>query len=1013
MAAAYAATNTLMDPGTMGVGGRLNDDAAPARHLTISGPVEVDRPQSSSSSLSSQQPSPRTPLPPPNPPFVFPPRSPSAASVAFWGANGQRPRSAIESSQRQLDFSCGPDGPGGWGARARRSPALPDFSFNPGATLSPDSASDSRQPRSPGLPDFTFNPSGRHGSESALHNRPVSPLSPLPPPARGSHRRGGSEFVGGHIRNGNSITVTNTSPTRPESLQVSPSPTLTPVDPSPQRRGRHAHRRSAAISSHDLSMILKPSNTPNPSAGNSAPTTPADAKDKYPPLAEAPVIEPQAPEPSVPSESKPEEKPSHNDEDDAQPPSDPSGPVDVTDKPISRARVGFSDTLEYIPRPLSLISMDTTSTMAGRTGHSVTSSISSIISLATSTATSDRDVASPRATQAGKQGDPISDYRPSTAGAVLERTPSLHAIILDEVSSPRRRNSIPLLNALPPTAPTSASEPSPIKTPKRWSFFGLESLALPGSPAKPRPHSAGSAEMATKTFRAVAPCPEATPIEGAIEPCDAPPKKRSSKKKEKREKKEKKVKLWAGAILTRKPKPSKSRSGRRRSLTPPIPPRMDLDLGVHPGEYYVNYSPDPATAPMVMITAPPADADLPSPRAMSDDETSYPMIDLDAALGPFNTPSTRDPAWDAAQRTGATPKRRLHSAAGLRGFSGPGMHYHRRTESAPEMPPFEGGRAGIHRFGSSSTMADVFEEDEEEDDDDEAGSSSTSEESAPDSDSRSVSDDAATPTQEVDLGPKTSRDSFPSPAALTALDRKGSGASLEVPPPVSRARTNTSSSSLHEEIIFQEAPFQKAVDQGRIYETYVDSDSAAPSPRRILTRDSSLADVQTMNLPAPVLTPLSPFSGSHSSPFPSPRSPMSFDQHRVSTAPSSVADENNFQSLLMGEPGPEVVRISVDLPSLTDSISTTTREMNFPGVRPRNMPFHDQRPASFTSTAFGRRRSSLASLSRLISSAHGERSKLSVEVPLEADAEKKPKVSRSRRLSKMMQFWKPKESTKT
>lgn len=1013
MAAAYAANNTLMDPGTMGVGGRLDDDAAHARHLTISGPIEVDRPQSSSSSLSSQQPSPRTPLPPPNPPFVFPPRSPSAASVAFWGANGQRPRSAIESNQRQLDFSCGPDGPGGWGTRARRSPALPDFSFNPGATLSPDSASDSRQPRSPGLPDFTFNPSGRHGSESALHNRPVSPLSPLPPSAsaRGSHRRGGSEFVGGHIRNGNSITVTNTSPTRPESLQVSPSPTLTPVDPSPQRRGRHAHRRSAAISSHDLSMILKPSNSPNASVGSSAPTTPPDPKDKYPPLAEAPVIEPQAPEPPVQSESTSEEKPVRS-EDDAQPSPDLPGPVDVTDKPISRARVGFSDTLEYIPRPLSLISTDTTSTMAGRTGHSVTSSISSIISLATSTATSDRDVTSPRVAQAGRHGDSISDSRPSTAGAVLERTPSLHAIILEEVSSPRRRNSIPLLSGLPPT-PASASEPNPIKTPKRWSFFGLESLALPGSPAKPRPHSAGSAEMATKNFRAMSPHTEATEVEGAIERFEPLPKKRTSKKKEKKEKKEKKVKLWAGAILTRKPKSRKSRSARRRSMTPPIPPRMDLDFDDHPCEYYVNYSQLPATAPMVMITGPPADADLPSPRAMSDDETSYPMIDLDAALGPFNTPSARDPAWDAAQRTGATPKRQLHSAAGLRGFSGPGMHYHRRTESAPEMPPFEGGRAGIHRFGSSSTMADVFEEDEEDDDDDEAGSSSTSDESTADSDHRSVSDDAATPTQEVDLAPKTSRDSFPSPTTLTAFDRKGSGASLEVPPPVSRARTNTSSSSLHEEIIFEEAPFQKAVDQGRIYETYVDSDSAAPSPRRILTKDPSLADVQTMNLPAPVLTPLSPFSASHSSSFPSPRSPMSFDQHRVSTAPSSVVDDNNFQSLLMGEPGPEVVRISVDIPSLTDSTSTMTREMNFPCVRPRNMPFHDQRPASFTSTAFGRRRSSLASLSRLISSAHGERSKLSVEVPLEAESEKKPKASRSRRLSKMMQFWKPKEPTKT
>ncbi|RAL66816.1 hypothetical protein DID88_007599 [Monilinia fructigena] len=59
-------------------------------------------------------------------------------------------------------------------------------------------------------------------------------------------------------------------------------------------------------------------------------------------------------------------------------------------------------------------------------------------------------------------------------------------------------------------------------------------------------------------------------------------------------------------------------------------------------------------------------------------------------------------------------QRRMHSAAGMGGFIGPGMHYHRRAESAPEMVPFE-NRFGIHRLGSSSTMADVFEEDEEDD----------------------------------------------------------------------------------------------------------------------------------------------------------------------------------------------------------------------------------------------------------------------------------------------------------
>ncbi|KAK6843563.1 hypothetical protein PG987_004423 [Apiospora arundinis] len=324
-------------------------------------------------------------------------------------------------------------------------------------------------------------------------------------------------------------------------------------------------------------------------------------------------------------------------------------------------------------------------------------------------------------------------------------------------------------------------------------------------------------------------------------------------------------------------------------------------------------------------------------------------------------------------------------------------------------------------------MADVFEEDEE--DDDESGS----DESTPDAsgasiadvDVNSASDDASTPTQEVEASLKSSNDSA---SVAPSVERKGSGSSLEMLPIGSRLRSDTSSNSLHDNIIAEEAPVYNAVDQERIYETiYESNDSPAPSPRRILTsKDSGLSDVNSMRLPAPLLTPLSTFSMSNGSSMASPRSPMSFDAHRVSTAPSSVVDDsqrlstapsssaehNDFQSLLMGEPGPEVVRISIDVPSLTSSNSTMTRESNFPGVRPRNTPFHDQRPASFTSSAFGRRRSSLASLSRLINSAHGERSKLSMEVPADTEPDKKQKSSKTKRLSKMMQFWKPKESTR-
>ncbi|KAI1859868.1 hypothetical protein JX265_010317 [Neoarthrinium moseri] len=1004
MATVYAASKSPVESAMAGVGGvDMGIDEPRARHLSIPVPISIEAPLDDNSPYSSPQPSPRTRQPLPNPHFVFPARqSPSSAPSSFSRATGQRSKSVANVQ----DATSGSGSLGPSSARARRSPALPDFSFNPGAQLKPEGADADRPQRSPALPAFSFNPGGPSDASESLMSPPLSPSSPRMIPNRGSHRRGGSEFVGGKLKEGESITLMSTSPTRSDSGFASPS--LAPVDMS-ARRGRHQHRRSAAISSHDLSLILKPPGSPNPSRGSSAPTTPRDFEEDVQPFPEA-VVEPT-------SSSEPEVKEVQGeDRTEESLPLDDSGAEDAPTKP-SRAKVGFSDTLEYIPRPLSMVSTDTASTVTGYPGHSVSGSISSIISLGNSTI-ADRErpgiLSSP-----ASASDKKSDSRPSTAGAVLERTPSLHAITMDENSaSPRRRNSIPLLPGIASDSPTSPALPSPTKTPKRWSFFGFDSFSSSGSPSKPRPHSSSSSETVPQTAERSADASlgiETDDVAHEAEPQPAPSK--SSKKK-----KQKKVKSWAGSILTRKTKSrsQKSKAARRRSQTPP-PPKDGLDDELDEDEMELA---GPLTAPMVMVTEHGFDDSMTGPvkpRRKSEDDASYPMIDLDAALGPFNTPSARDPAWDAAQRAGAPPKRQLHSAAGLRGFSGPGMHYHRRAESAPEMPPFEAARFGIHRFGSSSTMADVFEEDEEEededDDEDDADSSSSkasSDESTPDAsaaleaniDAKSTSGDSATtPTQEIDFGTKGVM-SHPA-----SVKRKGSGSSLDLQPPGSRMRTEASVSSLHEEVIVEEGPVHTAVDQERIYETYQESDSAAPSPRRIIT-SKELAPVEIHpNLPGPSIASVSPYSMSHSSSFPSPRSPMSYEAaHRVSTAPSSVTEENNFQSLLMGEPGPEVVRISVDVPSLTSSNSTMTRESQFPGVRPRNMPFHEQRPASFTATAFGRRRSSLASISRLISTSHGERSKLSMEVPHDTQPDKKARISTAKRLSRMMQFWKPKES---
>ncbi|KAI1082811.1 hypothetical protein F5B20DRAFT_485766 [Whalleya microplaca] len=976
MATAFAA-NGPVETATIGGASEVS-----ARQLTISAPLDAD---STAQSTSSPLPSPRINLPPPNPPFTFPARpSSSSAPSTFSRSTGRRPHSAIELKSRPLDFANEIED------RPTRSPALPEFCFNPGATLGPNNAS--RNPRSPNLPDFSFNPGVNLESDESLLSPPLTPQSPRGSQLRNGHRRGGSEFVGGKLKVGESITVMNTSPTRSESGFASPK--LSPTD-IPPRRG-HAHRRSAAISSHDLSMILKPNNSPTSTSGTSAQTSPVEFGDELRASRDQPSIEPPKIELNAeePAETKIEETPIQR--------SLEASPIA---KAAGRTRVGFSDKLEFIPRPLSMTSTDTSSTTTARPGHKFSGSISSIISMTNSTAT-DRE-------QPSLLGSPVSSTknssRPSTAGAILERTPSLHGLDRNS-ASPRRRNSIPLLIGLSQEDDKSPANPSPTKTPKRWSFFGLESFASSGSPIRPRLGGSNSPDSTSKP-------PESAdlPSEQGQEPNlgDAVAHAKGRKVPGK-SKKQKKVKSWAGSILTRKSKSrTHKKSARRRSQTPPLR-RLHLGEDVYGDQMDL---PEPLTTPVVLVTEPPPsenDTEASMPSRTPDDDTPYPVIDLDAALGPFNTPLARDPQWEEAQRAGAPPKRQLHSAAGMRGFSGPGMHYHRRAESAPEMPPFEAARFGIHRFNSSSTMADVFEEDEEDVDDSENslsdGSTPEAQEGSGDEvDVRSDTDDAAsTPTQERDLGIASSQDSLHSISA----QRKGSGSSLEVQPVGSRMRSETSTNSLHEEIIAEEPTWPPSERTPSIPGFSENFDLTAPSSRVLNNDDSASIELSPATIPTSTMLPVSPYSTSHSS-FPSPRSPMSYDARRISTTPSSVTDENNYHSLLMGEPGPELVRMSVEVPSLTSSNSTMTRESMFtPGVRPRNMPFHEQRPASFTS-AFGRRRSSLASLSRLISSAHGERSKLSMEVPCESEPDKKSKPSKSKRLGRMMQFWKPKGSTES
>ncbi|KAI1828637.1 hypothetical protein F4861DRAFT_12001 [Xylaria intraflava] len=967
-----ATTYTPRGPMDEGVIGGMSDVATQLMASTFS--------QDAMAGSMNTQPSPHVNLsPPPNPPFMFP-AHPSSTPFSFSRTTGRRHQSAIDIPKIGLDM--------GYTDSRRPSGALPDFRFNPGHSLGPEN--NGRRPRPPPLPDFSFSPADTP-TDSSLLTPSFAPPSPRTAPIHMGHRRGGSEFVGGKLKSGEMITVMSTSPTKSESDFG--SPTLAPsIGPRKHQRG-HSHRRSGAISSHDLSLILQKTPDHSPK-GSSAPPSPAGLQGQNTPnVKNEKTVEATAT--NAGEIATAEERPF------AEKPSQFS--PELSPRPATRARVGFSDTLEFIPRPLSLVSTDTASTV--RPGHSVSGSISSVASATTST-NPDRDS---RAIVASPVPHPKSGSRPSTAGAVLERTSSLHMAVEGSPST-RRRNSIPILNDIAQVEPTTSTVSTPTKAPKRWSFFGLDSFATNGSPTRARP-SSSSSETAKRSSTNIVPSPGGDVVgQDSVTSQDAPP----TTEKKPGKKRQKKVKSWAGSILTRKSKSRAQKSKARRSQTPPIPrltkdENMDHELSENSNQLSGTTFEIDLIQPIV-----PTSGTTKHRRTHVEDEMPYPMIDLDAALGPFNTP-TRDPQWDEAQRSGAPPKRQLHSAAGLRGFSGPGMHYHRRTESAPEMPPFEGGWFNIHRFGSSLTMADVFEEDEEDDSGDHTGESAVEDSTSESQDTttgdedegRDTEDAVSTPTQEHSINLENPHADVLQPSSIK---RKESGSSLDLPAP-GKLQNENSSKSLRNAVIEEEQSSFSSAKEAMFTIPSNPSDLAAPSHHRDANQmETTPPDATSIILSGSLTMPISPYSVNHSSSFPSPHSPMSHDAQRISTAPSSATDENNFRSLLMGEPGPEVVRLSFEVPSLTSTNSNTTRESGFmSGVRPRNTPFYEQRPASFTSTAFGRRRSSLASLSRLISSAHGERSKLSMEVPCETE-EKKAKPSKSKRLTKMIQFWKPKAS---
>ncbi|KAK8163770.1 hypothetical protein IWX90DRAFT_239086 [Phyllosticta citrichinensis] len=815
------------------------------------------------------------------------------------------------------------------------------------------------------LPDFSFNPSSQGGLAPATTTTPpLTPTStsPTTPSRHSIHKRGASEYIGGRGgRSSGTVVPMSASPTR---LEAPSSGGLQPASPA-GRRG-HAHRRSGAISSHDLSFLLQPKTQapPVPRIEN-VPATPAES---VPQPSPQPPAEPLAP--AIVLSGSSEDLTSHQDNSDS-----------AENRPPSRARVGFSETVEFI-RPLSTISSETESTMSTVRAHSVSNSLSSIMS----GSSSPQGIRWARPPTSNPLTGPENDLpRPSTAGAMLDFGGNYSSGF---GSITKTNDSRPSDSSIVSATNNSDS-----------------SLSIPSD--SPVPSSA-----------------EPSPVPGSTEGGQTPAARKGFGKKPR------KVKSWATSIISRKAKRhgSKLKDLPRRGSTPTLPSQSSLHFDDQDHDFDVSQiSPNFDVDDTVTIVTPTATVAPARPKVNTslaawqpkeflkqDADIMSPVIDLDAALGPFNTP-TIGPVPRSRHRGPSALKRPMHSSMGTFGIAS-----HRRTESAPELVPFELRSAPM--TGATTPMADVFEEEEEEDESPitlNAGKLTTAlsvakkeddakieQSGSDDSDGDSQAKESEAPQPEIQ-STWSFEGAFGASSTLTAEAANHSPKAKRAVTPVSPgskpflSAVETSPGTITEDRDDHSggSSTTRTSESTIMPKTGSDSTKEHESPKKI--QESSSLHLATPDSLSP---PTELFRKG------------SFDVPRIGTASSSITDGRTAN---FGEPGPDY-RVSVDdVPSLTSSRSTMTSaaHANFPYIVPHSPGDRTASVSSVSSIAIEsrRKRASIASLSRLVGSSFGgERSKLSVEQRPQSEHSDKANEGKSRkhkRLSKMMSFWKPKESS--
>ncbi|KAF7597562.1 hypothetical protein BBP40_000040 [Aspergillus hancockii] len=827
------------------------------------------------------------------------------------------------------------------------------------------------------LPAFSFNPSSAHASQPSLPTLPVNRAV--------GHRRRCSEFVGGErlVSPGTVEAIQSNeenSTTTPTKLPA-PGPGFSAGGPG---RRRHAHRRSAAISSVDLTAIsnsldLKP-------AVGSAPLLQTDAKRDL--GASDETLRPMCY--SATTLGRPT------------PPASPR--IMINDESLPPVHLETPNDRLPDERPISQVSKDSESTIQ----------------------------LEDTARNSEKPGVPTSELPPTVGRNQKPRPRTADASLM-----------------LDPNAFSGAGDLSPAKRPvsatghsrfRKSMSSGIIDAALR------KHHGMSDGSHWTEPFRHSS-SDDGDSYASTDDVRDSFESSSPSKKKSKNKKRQKKVRSWAGAILTRgkgKRHQSKKDEAKKSEIPPPVITRTNSDLG---SALDVNFdddediviirTPTNPTAPQSRQPAAETQQSLEDswkPRSFYEQSTQgdalSPIIDLDAALGPFNTPDSRSRRVAESGFSAAT--RRMYSGGRRGEFVGPEMRYHRRAESAPEMPPLDRSFLNQARLANSSSMEnpDVFYEEEED-----AFLAATSD--SPKGNGEKSPKQAATSGAEVvDDQSEGSSDTL-TREHTSEVDTQQSGLGIQKDGLAQPPEFNTIIAS---QDTTNSVGQQNAISQLQNARNPFSNRPKSPGPAEIIKQElwqrrlgvPPSPDISPRFLPADnrpctsslELTPnIPPFSlqggGSLSnSSFPSPDFTGSSSDAPRSITTSSTTDRN-FSSPSYN-PSVDFPHASVeDVPSLTSSASTTTNPLNrISATFFQRTRLSTDRSASFSAAVYRRssqanssKRSSLASLSKLVVGPHAERSKLSYEEKPPGDEPEKSK-KKGHRISRLMQFWRAKDKEK-